>query len=210
MACRLINLLRARHGGSGYSTYVRAAAAAAVGASQFPRSIYSLTRSLEQTKPISSVHGPDLTELQIFVMLAFWLGFHQAQDLLQYSTHAACEIYNFFFPITHDRCNNSSFCRRNISTFIFFFFEKHSTNANAHIHAHTLTPMNAHMHTLPLWAPPKDWAGRSGLEIDEVTTGASLSTGTSSPTERIFRLYKTHRCQTWGLNSGGLGVQPPS
>jgi hypothetical protein len=31
-----------------------------------------------------------------------------------------------------------------------FFFEKHSTNASAHIHAHTLTPMNAHTHTLPL------------------------------------------------------------
>ena len=29
-------------------------------------------------------------------------------------------------------------------------FPTHSTEANTHIHAHTLTPMNAHTHTLPL------------------------------------------------------------
>jgi hypothetical protein len=33
------------------------------------------------------------------------------------------------------------------------------------------------------------------LEIDEVTAGVSLVTGTSSPTEKIFRFYETHRCQ---------------
>jgi hypothetical protein len=40
----------------------------------------------------------------------------------------------------------------------------------------------------------------TGLEITEVTTCVSLSTGTSSPTERISRLYETPKCQTWGLN----------
>jgi hypothetical protein len=93
--------------------------------------------------------------------------------------------------------------------FVSFFFEKYGTNASTHIHAHLLTYMNAHTHTLFLWAPPKDWAGGSGLDIDEVITDASLSMGTSPPTERIFHIYKTHGCQTWGLNSCGWGYNHP-
>jgi hypothetical protein len=37
----------------------------------------------------------------------------------------------------------------------------------------------------------EDWADESDLEIDEVTTTASLSTEISPLTEKIFRLYKT-------------------
>jgi hypothetical protein len=48
-------------------------------------------------------------------------------------------------------------------------------------HAHILTPMNTRTQTLPLWAPPKDWAPIN-LEILEVTTGASSSTVTSLTT----------------------------
>jgi hypothetical protein len=33
---------------------------------------------------------------------------------------------------------------------------------------------------------------------------------TFSSTEWIFRLYETYKYQTWGLNSGGLRVQPRS
>ena len=43
-----------------------------------------------------------------------------------------------------------------------------------------------------------------------VTTGASLSTGTSPPTEEYSAKYEKHQRQTCGLNSGGLGVQPPT
>ena len=32
----------------------------------------------------------------------------------------------------------------------------------------------------------------TGLELDEVTTGASLSTGTSPPTEEYSAFYATH------------------
>ena len=46
---------------------------------------------------------------------------------------------------------------------------------NTHAHSH---PMNTRTQTLPLWAPPKDWAP-ADLKIPEVITGASLSTGTS-------------------------------
>ena len=53
---------------------------------------------------------------------------------------------------------------------------------------HTLTPMNARTHILPLLAPPKDKAGWLSLEIDEVTTGAWLSTGMSPPTEGNYYL----------------------
>jgi hypothetical protein len=48
--------------------------------------------------------------------------------------------------------------------------------------------MNARTHTLPLWIPPKNWVGPVNLEIDEVTTGGSLLTDTSSTTERIAPL----------------------
>jgi hypothetical protein len=37
-------------------------------------------------------------------------------------------------------------------------------------HARTLIPMNTHTQTLPLWAPPNDWAP-TYLEIPEVTNG---------------------------------------
>ena len=48
-------------------------------------------------------------------------------------------------------------------------------------HTHTHTPMNTRTQTLPLWASSK--TEPKILEIDEVTTGASLSTGTSPTTE---------------------------
>jgi hypothetical protein len=49
-----------------------------------------------------------------------------------------------------------------------------------------------------------------GLEIDEVTTGASLSTGTLPRTEEYFVFNETPNYQNWGLNSGELEVPLPS
>jgi len=79
--------------------------------------------------------------------------------------------------------------------------------------------MNARMHTLPLWAPPKNQVGPANLEIDEVTTGASLSTDMSPTTESIAALNPginpekcEHLCQVGDLNPGGQvspqGTQP--
>ena len=63
----------------------------------------------------------------------------------------------------------------------FFFFRITQYNEDAHnTHAHS-HPMNTRTQTLPLWAPPKDWAP-ADLKIPEVTTGASSSTGTSLTT----------------------------
>jgi hypothetical protein len=58
------------------------------------------------------------------------------------------------------------------------FFKIYTVQCRRSQHARTLTPTR--MQTLPLWAPPKDWAP-ADLEILEVTTGASSSTGTSLP-----------------------------
>jgi len=41
-----------------------------------------------------------------------------------------------------------------------FFFEITQYNADTQ-HARTLTPMNTRTQTLPLWAPSKDWVGKS-------------------------------------------------
>jgi hypothetical protein len=57
---------------------------------------------------------------------------------------------------------------------MFFFFAKHSTNADAHIHACNSTPISISERLI--WQI---------LEIDEVSTNASLSTGKSSPTKKI-------------------------
>ena len=59
-----------------------------------------------------------------------------------------------------------------------YFFKNYTVQRTRPQHARTLTPMNTRTQTLPLWAPPKDWAP-ADLKILEVTTGASLSTETS-------------------------------
>jgi hypothetical protein len=69
-----------------------------------------------------------------------------------------------------------------------FFLRNPVTDADAHKHERILTPMNTYTHTLSLGAPPKNRVGPANLEIDEVTTGASLSTSTSSTTESIASL----------------------
>jgi hypothetical protein len=55
-----------------------------------------------------------------------------------------------------------------------------SRDSRSH-HTHTLTPVNICTQILPLWGPPKDWAP-TDLEIPEVTTSVSSSTGTSLTT----------------------------
>jgi hypothetical protein len=66
------------------------------------------------------------------------------------------------------------------------------------IHSHTPYPYEYLRKTEPV-----DWIWNW-----QVTTCASLSMGTSPPTEWI-RLYATHGCQTWDLNFSELGIQPP-
>jgi hypothetical protein len=63
----------------------------------------------------------------------------------------------------------------------WFFFEIHTIQRRRSQHARTLTPKNTRTQTLPLWAPPKEWAP-ADLEILKVTTDASSSTGTSLTT----------------------------
>ena len=43
----------------------------------------------------------------------------------------------------------------------FFFVANYTSTDTDAQHAHTLTPINTHMQTLPLWAPTKDCAGTS-------------------------------------------------
>jgi len=86
----------------------------------------------------------------------------------------------------------------------FFFWEtQYNRRMSQHVHAHT--PMNAYTYTLPLWTPPIDWADGSGLGVDEVITGISLSTETSPPLKEYSAFYTTH-----GFERRWAGVQPPS
>jgi hypothetical protein len=61
---------------------------------------------------------------------------------------------------------------------------KNTVQTQTLTYTHTLAPINGHTHTLPLWAPPKDWAGGSNLEIDEVTRGVSLFGGRRLPLKK--------------------------
>jgi len=70
----------------------------------------------------------------------------------------------------------------------WFFLRDPITDTDAHIQERTPTPINARMQPLPLWAPPKNQVGPANLEIEEVTTGASLSTSTLPTTESIALL----------------------
>jgi hypothetical protein len=70
---------------------------------------------------------------------------------------------------------------------IVFFCQTHYRRRRSDIR--TYTHPYKRTHTLPLWAPPRNWVQETNpvdLQIDEVTTGTSLSTETSPPTERIF------------------------
>jgi hypothetical protein len=105
-------------------------------------------------------------------------------------------VTNFFSENLNGTLNleRSLAYRERLTEVCLYFFQKLSTNEHVHIHALTLTSINAHTHT-PMSIFGR-LAGELDLEIDEVITGASLSTETSSPTERIFHLYETHRYQT--------------
>jgi hypothetical protein len=79
----------------------------------------------------------------------------------------------------------------NVRTYpVIFFLETQYKHKRSHTRTYTHPYEHTHVHPT-LWAPLKDWADGLGLEIDEVTTGTSLLTGTSPLTERIFRLYET-------------------
>jgi hypothetical protein len=56
------------------------------------------------------------------------------------------------------------------------FFENDTVQRKHSQHTRTITPMNTRMQTLPLWAPPKDWAP-ANLEIPEVTNGGGAAFG---------------------------------
>jgi hypothetical protein len=105
--------------------------------------------------------------------------------------------------LVHWIYNNS--CSHNIYNDIIFFFEIHAVQRRRSQHASTLTPMNTRTQTLPLWAPPKDWAP-ADMEILEVTTGASASTGTSLMISSFTRPINSLRNLQFGLHwsSGNL------
>jgi hypothetical protein len=92
----------------------------------------------------------------------------------------------------------------------WFFFAKHSTIKYAHTYTHTLTPMNARVHTLPLWGRLHRRTDPAGLEIDEVTTGALMSTGTLSPTEEYSALMRHQNIKSgiWTLVGWGCNCPP--
>ena len=84
---------------------------------------------------------------------------------------------------------------------IIFFLRDSATDADAHRHERTLI--------LPLWAPSKNQVGPTNLEIDEVTTDASLSTDMLPIIERITQLNPRinpekyeYSCQVGDLNLG--------
>ena len=66
-----------------------------------------------------------------------------------------------------------------------FFCETQYKPRRSHIHAHTHPYERTHAHPTPMNTSE---AGGSSLEIDEVTTGVSLSTETSSLTEKYSAL----------------------
>jgi hypothetical protein len=80
-------------------------------------------------------------------------------------------------------------------------FFRNTVQTQILIHVWALTPMNIRTYTLPLWAHPKDWADLILRFTKSVTKSASLSTGTSSPTERIIsrkcNTYVKSRIWTW-------------
>jgi phage replication-related protein YjqB (UPF0714/DUF867 family) len=80
----------------------------------------------------------------------------------------------------------------------FFFFAKHNTYVDVHIYAHILTPMNAHRSYL--YEHLRDTTSKklhlTSLEIDEATTGGSLSMKTSPPTKEYSAFNKTPKYQT--------------
>jgi len=84
------------------------------------------------------------------------------------------------------------FCETLLLRKLFFFFARPCYYANAHMSPHS--PLWIHMHTLPLWAPMKNWVGPANLEINEVTfetKPAYTSVGTSSSIKLkgVFFLY---------------------
>ena len=64
------------------------------------------------------------------------------------------------------------------------FFKKCNAIVDAQVYARKLSPMNACRYARPLWAFRE--IESADLEIDNVTIGASPSTGTSSSIEWIF------------------------
>lgn len=85
------------------------------------------------------------------------------------------------------------------------FRNTYTTNAYAH-NARGLTPMNEHMHTLSVWAPPADWSEiswywRSNHECPSWSMGMLLTT------ERIVSYKYEYSCEVYNLNLDRLA--PP-
>jgi hypothetical protein len=86
-------------------------------------------------------------------------------------------------------------CTLKLNTNFFFFCEtQYNANlTNTYIHSplwtHARTPYPYELLRRLRWE-----TDLAGLEINEVSTHVSLSIGTSSPTERILRLFIRHQC----------------
>jgi hypothetical protein len=76
-------------------------------------------------------------------------------------------------------------------TKLILFFATHSTIIDAHTYIHTLITQ---AHTLPLRAPSGNCIQETvptGIEIDEVTTSTTMSSGTPHPTEEYSSIFET-------------------
>jgi 6-phosphogluconolactonase (cycloisomerase 2 family) len=99
------------------------------------------------------------------------------------------KLWSIFSSVVPSVCDDGAFgVTRNLNLEVIdrvelaksLFILKHSIDVDTHKHAHTLTYVNTHAHPIFLWTPSKDRVGSVDLEIDKITTGVSLSTGTSS------------------------------
>jgi hypothetical protein len=79
---------------------------------------------------------------------------------------------------------------------VFFFCKTQYRYRRWHMHTYTYPYKHTHAHPT-LWAPLRDQVQETDLmdlDIDEVTTGVSLLTGTSSSTENVPSSNETQKC----------------
>jgi hypothetical protein len=94
-----------------------------------------------------------------------------------------------------------------------FFFSKHSTDSGAHKYVHKVISMSAHMYIPYLYERIRETESKKPIMLvlrlksrhKRLTVSKNIANHW-----RIFHLYETSKCQTWGLKSDDLGVPLPS
>jgi hypothetical protein len=112
------------------------------------------------------IHLYSHTYLNLWVLKCIWVELSLVLTLI----HSSIYGLNFFWTYIWIALNTSAFSpiwiKLNKSA-SFFRITQYNVDAHAstltlmNTRTQTLTPMNTRMQTLPLWAPPKDWTGKS-------------------------------------------------